>query len=199
MSKVVKIAFIAAIAAFMMPVIMTTIADDLSTAQFGLAMSISLILVLGIYSAIKEKLFNEMQGEYNRRPLFKAGITVSVLVALLHSFGVMLNETIHVDKLFIEREKASLEGLKEANTELERLESMDDRSPDSDSTMVRIKEYIETETRALEIAREHEGEVHIDLASLGAKTIIWDMLWGVIYSIAIPYILKFSPQFRNKK
>ena len=199
MSKVIKIAFISAAAAFLMPAIMTALADDLSTMQFGLAMSISLILVLGIYSGIKERLFNEMQGEYNRRPLFKAGITVSVLVALLHSFGVMLNETIHVDKLFVEREKASLAGLEEANTELARLEAMDDRSPDSDSTIVRIHEYIESETKALEVAREHEGEVHIDLGSLGAKTIIWDMLWGVIYSIAIPYILKFSPQFRNKK
>ncbi len=166
MSKVLKISFVAAVIAFFVPVFMTAMFSELSTILFGITLAIPLILVLGVYSAVKERLLNELNGNYDRRPLFKAGITVSVLLALFHSFGVMLNEVVHVDKLYEEREKTSIAGIQEANDEYARLEAMEDRSADSDSTMVRIQEYVAKETKAMDDAKEHKGEVHVDLTSL---------------------------------
>jgi hypothetical protein len=197
MRKPLKLGLLVGVAAFILPVLLTFALSDFGTTEFALAMLIPLALVLAVYTALKHELENVLNHQFNRRHLFKTGITVSIIVALLHSFGIIANEHVNTEKLFVNREANSLSRIDEANEEMARINGLDLVSDDDKKTMESIEEWLVKETSALERAREHKGEVFLNLKLLGAKTVLLDMLYGVTYSIAIGFLLKMNPKYKR--
>lgn len=58
--------------------------------NFFMLMFFSLMLVVGMFLSTKDTLWNELEGIYERRPLFKSGMATGILISLCYSFGFII-------------------------------------------------------------------------------------------------------------
>lgn len=182
MEKTNKIALIAGGLGFIIPIVATMFLSDFNTVMFAITMLISLVLVLSIYTAIKHWLFAELNGVYDRKPLFKTGLKVAVLMALIHSFGMIANEYVNKEQLFEMRISAA-----EA-----RLTSQAESGDFSEEDIAKERELFE-ERKAT------NSSVPPNLLVFGASRVLFVMLFGALYSFVIPIVLRQSPQLKGLK
>jgi hypothetical protein len=198
MSKTIKIALVSGGLTFLFPIVITATLPDLASINGGIIMSVSLILVLSIYSAIKAELFEELKGVYDRRPLFKKGITVAACTALLYSFGTMSSEVLFEEKLY----ELRIEERKVIIAEGEELIAEQKKGLEEENYIDKIQKGIKDNEEKLKtfkdelIEVESNGKFNVSLLQLGSGRLIFIMLFGAIYSFAIPFILKQSPQIK---
>lgn len=184
MEKTTRIALIAGGLGFIIPILATMLLSDFNTVMFAITMLISLVLVLGIYVAIKHTLFEDLKGVYDRKPMFKSGLKVAVLMALIHSFGMILNEFINKESLFEMR-------ITQAELTLKNQEESGQFS----------QEDIEKERALFEERKATNDSTPPNLLVFGASRVLFVMLFGALYSFVIPIVLRQSPQLKgvNKK
>lgn len=184
MSKKVKIALVAGLLAGITPMAMTFITSDIDTARLGITMLVSLFLVLGVYSAVKQTLFEDLQGIYERRPMFKSGMMVTAFCALLYSFGSMANDAVFEEKLYNMK-------LENGEALLAEWSAKEDKTEDDERIVKELAEKIEA-------FKEGSAEKASPLVG-GANKVLFVMLFGSLYSFVIPMVLRQSPRLKGVK
>lgn len=184
MGKTTRIALIAGGLGFVIPILATMLFSDFNTVMFAITMLISLVLVLSIYVSIKHTLFIDLNGVYDRKPMFKSGLKVAVLMALIHSFGMISNEFVNKETLFEMR-------ISQAEMNLKNFEESGEFS----------KEDLEKERALFEERKATNDSTPPNLLVFGASRVLFVMVFGALYSFVIPIVLRQSPQLKgiNKK
>ena len=114
--------------------------------------------------------------------LFKIGLKVAVLMALIHSFGMIANEYVNKEQLFEMRISAA-----EA-----RLTSQAESGDFSEEDIAKERELFE-ERKAT------NSSIPPNLLVFGASRVLFVMLFGALYSFVIPIVLRQSPQLKGLK
>lgn len=182
MTKKIKIALLVGGLAGLTPIVMTFISSDIDTARLGITMLVSLFLVLGIYTAIKQTLFNELNGIYIRKDLFKTGMLVTAFCALLYSFGSIANDMIFEEKLY---------SLKLENGEalIKEYTNIENRTKDEE----RILNELTAKVDEFKSGRSVKASPLVG----GASKLMFVMVFGALYSFVIPMILRQSPNLKG--